>query len=90
MATISISKDQQLNSILPNRWQGEVNCVIGPFSSKDVAEYFAGHVADFGQLGDIEEIIFAKRDEWYIEARPIGKAHQLSHNTGLQLQVHSA
>lgn len=76
MAAVILQKDKQLRRyqpISPNRWHGEVDCVIGPFSSKEIAEYFAGHAADFGQFGNIEEIVFAKRDEWYIEARALDK-----------------
>jgi hypothetical protein len=74
MTAVVVQRDKQFRHyqpISPNRWRGEVDCVIGPFSSKDVAEYFAGQVADFGQLGDIEQIVFAKRDEWFIEARSL-------------------
>jgi hypothetical protein len=73
-AVIIVQKDKQIlhyHPVSPNRWCGEVDCVIGPFSSKEVAEYFAGHTADFGQLGGIEEIVFAKRDEWFVEARAL-------------------
>ena len=56
-------------AILPALWQGEVNCAVGPFSSRNVAEYFAGNVVDFGQLETLTRRVFAKRDAWYVEVR---------------------
>ena len=53
--------------ILPNRWQGETNCLVGPFSGKEVAEYFAGYACDFGQFEKLTFRVFAKRDAWYVE-----------------------
>jgi hypothetical protein len=55
--------------ILPSRWQGEVDCVIGPFSSKPIAEYFAAIVVDFSHFEAVSERIFANRDAWFIEAQ---------------------
>jgi hypothetical protein len=74
MSFVMIQNDKQLRRyrpISPNLWQGEVDCVIGPFSGKDVAEYFVGHMVEFSQLGGAEEIIFPQRDAWYIEARAL-------------------
>jgi hypothetical protein len=56
--------------IVPAHWHGEVNCVIGPFSSQQVAEYYAKVVVDFGQL-EVSQRIFANRDAWYIEAQQL-------------------
>jgi hypothetical protein len=83
MTAVMIQKDKQPSNfqlISPNLWQGEVDCVIGPFSSKVVAEYFVGHMMKFGQLCDLEEIIFAKRDAWYIEARGLPDKKMVSPN----------
>lgn len=56
-----------LVTILPNRWQGETDCVVGPFSGRKVAEYFANSVVDFGQYETISRRVFAKGDAWYVE-----------------------
>lgn len=56
-------------SIVPNRWQGEANCIVGPFSSRAVAEYFANAVVDFGQYETYSRRIFAKGDSWFVEVR---------------------
>jgi hypothetical protein len=61
---------KQIHSIVPNRWRGEVDCVIGPFSSKQVAEYYAKVVIDFGHF-EISQHIFANGDSWYIEAKSL-------------------
>lgn len=53
--------------IVPNRWQGEANCVVGPFSSKTVAEYFANHVVDFGHYERFSQRVVVKRDAYYVE-----------------------
>jgi hypothetical protein len=52
---------------LPTQWQGESDCVVGPFSSHDVAEYFANAVVDFGQFETLQERVFANGDAWYVE-----------------------
>lgn len=52
---------------LPTRWQGEVNCVVGPFSSRDIADYFANNIVDFGHFETLEMRVFASGDAWYVE-----------------------
>lgn len=52
---------------LPNTWQGEPNCVVGPFSSKTVAQTFVALSCD--QVLLRTERIFAKRDAWYVELK---------------------
>jgi hypothetical protein len=63
---------KQYQLIVPNRWHGEVDCVIGPFSSKHVAEYYARVVVDFGQF-EIAQRIFANGDSWYIETESLSE-----------------
>ena len=55
--------------IVPNRWQGEYDCVVGPFSSQSVAEYFMNAVVDFGQYESFSRKVFAKADSWYVEVK---------------------
>jgi hypothetical protein len=52
---------------LPTHWQGESNFVVGPFSSRDVADYFANTLVDFGQLENFFMRTFASGDAWYVE-----------------------
>ncbi len=59
------------DAISPNAWEGDTNCVVGPFSSKEVAEYFAGHVIDFGQLESMEHTLFVKGDSWFLEIQAL-------------------
>lgn len=58
--------------ISPNRWSGERDCLIGPFSSREVARTFVSLSVDFDQLGEVLERIFAKGDAWYVELRAFG------------------
>ncbi len=51
---------------LPNCWQGEADCVVGPFSSKKVANYFLLATVEYSQYDLIMESVFAKADAWYI------------------------
>jgi hypothetical protein len=53
--------------IVPNRWQGECDCVVGPFSSQEVASYFADAVVDFGHYDAFNKRVFAKGDAYYVE-----------------------
>lgn len=73
MQTLIVKQGQsfrQYQPIVPNRWHGEVDCVIGPFSSQQVAEYYAKVVVDFGQF-EIVQRIFANGDSWYIETESL-------------------
>lgn len=63
-------------AIVPNRWQGEYDCWVGPFSSRTVAEYFASAVVDFGAYESFSHRIFAKGDSWYVEVQPSGVPEQ--------------
>lgn len=58
-----------LEEVVPNRWQGDVDCVVGPFSGRDVAVYFADRVVDFGQYEVFTMRVFARRNAWYVEVR---------------------
>ncbi|MCA9838305.1 MAG: hypothetical protein KC422_15415 [Trueperaceae bacterium] len=57
--------------VSPSAWKGNLDCIVGPFSSKEVAEYFAGHVVDFGQLESIEHTLFVKGDSWFLEIQAL-------------------
>ncbi len=60
---------QAMPVVVPNRWQGEADCAVGPFSSSEVARYFAGRVVDFGQYEVFSMRVFARRNAWYVEVR---------------------
>ncbi len=55
--------------VVPNRWQGEADCIVGPFSGRDVAAYFADRVVDFGQYEVFTMRVFARGNAWYVEVR---------------------
>lgn len=58
-----------LTPVSPNRWKGETDCVVGPFSSRSLAYDFAGMTTDFGQYEGVRFHVFAKRDSWYVEVQ---------------------
>lgn len=62
--------------ITPNRWQGEQDCVVGPFSGKKVADYFSETVVNFNRPARI----FARRDAWYVEV--LGNADEADISRG--------
>lgn len=53
--------------VSPNRWQGETDCLVGPFSSRQVAEHFIRPTVDFGHYHIRVTRVFAKGDAWYVE-----------------------
>lgn len=55
--------------VVPNHWQGEAACAVGPFSSKEVAAYFANRVVDFGQFEVFSLRVFAHGTGWYVEVQ---------------------
>ena len=63
------SKHYRIEPVVPNRWQGECDCFVGPFSSRAVAEYFANAVVDFGQYETVSRKVFAKGDSWFVEVK---------------------
>jgi hypothetical protein len=56
---------QELPVVVPCQWAGERDCLVGPFSSKGVAETFAERFAiTFVALST--EPILARHDSWYV------------------------
>lgn len=58
-----------LHPTLPNCWQGEADCVVGPFSSKMVAEYFARSSVEYTLYDAVMDSVFANGDAWYVEVK---------------------
>ena len=58
---------QTIEPRLPNCWQGEADCVVGPFSSQDVARQFIRTVVVLDQYDMVMDNVFAKGDAWYVE-----------------------
>lgn len=54
------------NLVLPSLWQGQIDCVVGPFSGKEVATYFVHFVLNLNYVATDADCIFAKGDAWYI------------------------
>lgn len=56
---------REIPVVVPNKWSGEKGCLVGPFSSKEVAKAFAEIYAPmFARLED--EPLFARRDSWFV------------------------
>lgn len=62
--------------VLPNRWKGETDCLVGPFSDASVARYFAGYVVDFGQYSAYSYHVFVSYDSWYVEISTLEQADE--------------
>lgn len=60
----------RLPRVVPARWQGQIDCLVGPFSSRGVAGHFANRVVDFGSFDAHAGRIFARGDGWFVEIRP--------------------
>jgi hypothetical protein len=63
-----------LRVIVPNLWQGEWPCLVGPFSGRVVAEYFADRVVEFGHFEAVRERVFARQDSYYVQVARWRKA----------------
>ena len=57
----------QLPVLSPIAWSGESDCAVGPFTSREVVEYFISMTND-GLLESATDHIFARGDSWYVEA----------------------
>lgn len=60
-----------LTVISPNRWEGGSHCLIGPFSDRTVAAYFAEVAVTYRQLDTVVERVFPHRDSWYVEMKAL-------------------
>lgn len=68
--------------VVPNRWLGEADCLVGPFSGRDVAAYFANRLVDFGQYEVFSMRVFARRNAWYVEVRTRTSGRRVDRRTG--------
>lgn len=62
--------DREYQPITPNCWQGEADCLVGPFSSRDVAGYFANSVVDFGLYEAYSQQVVPVGNAWFVEVNP--------------------
>jgi hypothetical protein len=67
---------QKVVVTLPTHWQGECDCIVGPFSSREVATHFANYVVvGFAQFETLDTSIFANGDAWYLEVKTTTPVH---------------
>ena len=69
-----VLKDKGASHTLPLRspdaWTGEVDCIVGPFETRDTAEYFVD-VSTGWRLDVITRHIFSSDNRWYVEAEAL-------------------
>lgn len=58
---------QGSNAILPNQYCGEQDCNVGPFSDKNVADTFVGHLRSRNLIPNQEVSVFAKGTDWIVQ-----------------------
>lgn len=61
------SRARTYDPIPPRRWRGERDSVVGPFSSEQLAKYFAGAVLGSDPTGTLACRVFADNDLWYVD-----------------------
>lgn len=61
-------------SIPANLWQGEADCVVGPFASRYIAEAFANPAVDFGFLEAFSRRTISRDGLWYVEIQGLENA----------------
>lgn len=78
---IEASEMKSYAPVPPNCWQGQVDCVVGPFSSQEVAQYFARSVVEYSQYDAFIDQLFPRGDAWYLKigqarSEPAGQSQQ--------------
>lgn len=61
-------------SIPANLWQGEADCVVGPFADRHVAETFANPAVDFGFFDAFSRKTVSREGFWYVEIQGLENA----------------
>ena len=57
---------QRHRYVAPHRWAGEHSCLVGPFSSREVASQFEHYVLHRAGTRTSESAVRQLRDGWYI------------------------
>lgn len=60
--------------VSPAAWSGEDSCAVGPFSSREVAHYFATHVLAIENDEMAGHTICVRGDEWFVEVSAGGSS----------------
>ena len=66
--TIETAADD-LPTLPPDAWQGEVDCVVGPFPSRASAQKFVNFEVGFDPEKAVVDAIFVRGNVWYVELR---------------------
>lgn len=65
-AHLNLTATATFQFVQPHRWMEEVNCLIGPFSSWAVANYFADSVLPYAHVKVDAEAVFELTSDWFI------------------------
>lgn len=53
----------------PYAWHGQGDCVVGPFTNRQVAQFFVENIMDKGLVVAPAECLLEQDDAWYIDTR---------------------
>lgn len=59
---------QAVSALSPQHWQGELDCIIGPFDTRAQAQVYVAQRVNF-QPGDVLETIFPRGKLWFVELK---------------------
>lgn len=75
----SPSRDRRSQrTVTPNRWMGEGDCLIGPFTCRRSAASFAGLMVDFGHYENLGRQVVVLRGTYYVEVYRVGEGGVVS------------
>lgn len=60
-------------TVAPNRWMGECDCLIGPFTCQRVAESFANAMVEFGHYECVCQRVVVHAGTYFVEACGVGE-----------------
>ncbi|MEJ2668303.1 MAG: hypothetical protein P8Z81_14620, partial [Deinococcales bacterium] len=66
------------STVKPNRWMGEGDCLIGPFTCRRSAAAFAGLMVDFGHYENLGRQVVVVKGTYYVEVYRVGEGGVVS------------
>ena len=60
---------QMIELVPPFRWMGERGCVVGPFKTRMVADFFVEYVMLHNDDSASADYLFEDNGRWFIDAR---------------------
>ena len=54
------------SAVMPYIWRGEIDCIVGPFKTEQVARFFFEYlIVDEHQL-ELDDALIQVKDSWYL------------------------